>query len=366
MRFQLSLLAFASAAAVFAGPAPADSSKTSTRTVTALAEGVYAIRHPDAPDQFPQGNTLVVIGRESVLVVDSCYLPSAAREDIAEIRRWTDKPVRHLVNTHWHYDHTLGNGEYATAFPGLQIIAHTETRNQIRGYNPGWFDRYPGLGERYRKILADGKLPNGTPLSAETRAEIEKIITDRGPVVAEFQARPGRVPHVTFDSEMSIDLGDREVRLLHLGRGNTAGDIVVFLPKEHILATGDLVDSPVPYIGSGFPADQIRTLDRVLALNAAITVPGHGNVLHSEAGLAHTRLIRDFLAEVVQAVSAVVHEMGNNPRDFEKAKAEVEKRVNFDAWRQQFAGDSKDDQAFFDSFPRPGVIQAAFAQTWPR
>jgi len=344
----------------------ADSSKTTVRTVTQLADGVHVIRHPDAPDGFPQGNTTVVIGTECVLVVDSCYLPSAAREDIAQIRQWTDKPVRHLVNTHWHYDHTLGNGEYAAAFPGLSVIAHTETRNQIRGMNPGWFDRYPGLGERYRKILADGKLPNGTPLSAETRAELEKAVAQRGPVVAEFQPRPGRVPDLTFDQALTIDVGGRVVQVLHLGRGNTAGDAVVWLPAERILATGDLVDTPVPYIGSGYPLDQIKTLDRLIALDAAIMIPGHGDVLRGDAGPAQARLIRDFIAEVAQAVSAVVYELGNNPRDFEKVKTEVEKRVNFDAWRQKFAGDSKEDQAFFDGFPRPGVIQALFSQTWPR
>ncbi|HYO92299.1 MAG TPA: MBL fold metallo-hydrolase, partial [Pyrinomonadaceae bacterium] len=83
----------------------ADSVVTRTRTVTRLAEGIYVIRHPDAPDTFPQGNTTVIIGEREVLVVDSCYLPSSAREDIAQIRQWTTKPVRYLLNTHWHYDH---------------------------------------------------------------------------------------------------------------------------------------------------------------------------------------------------------------------------------------------------------------------
>lgn len=95
----------------------ADSTATKTRTVTKLADGVYEIRHPDAPDTFPQSNTTVIIGDEAVLVVDSCLLPSAAREDVAQIRQWTDKPVTWLLNTHWHFDHTLGNATYQAAFP---------------------------------------------------------------------------------------------------------------------------------------------------------------------------------------------------------------------------------------------------------
>ena len=84
-----------------------DSGKSLKRTVTKLADGIYTIRHKDAPDTFPQGNTTVIIGDREVLVVDSCYLPSSAREDIADIRTWTNKPVRYLVNTHWHFDHTM-------------------------------------------------------------------------------------------------------------------------------------------------------------------------------------------------------------------------------------------------------------------
>src|SRR3954463_8284217 len=86
----------------------ADSIATHARTVTKLADGVYEIRHPDAPDTFPQSNTTVIIGDNEVLVVDSTYLPSAAKEDIAQIKQWTNKPVRYLLNTHWHFDHTMG------------------------------------------------------------------------------------------------------------------------------------------------------------------------------------------------------------------------------------------------------------------
>src|SRR5438132_1363160 len=77
--------------------------------VTKLAEGVYAIEHKDVPGGFESGNTTVIIGERQVFVVDSCFLPSAARKDIAQIREWTDKPVSFVLNTHFHNDHNLGN-----------------------------------------------------------------------------------------------------------------------------------------------------------------------------------------------------------------------------------------------------------------
>src|SRR5690348_1180905 len=93
------------------------------RSITKLADGVYEIRHPDAPDGFPNSNTTVVIGDKGVLVVDSCLLPSQAKLDIAQIKQWTTKPVLYVVNTHWHFDHTLGNATYLAAFPAAQIVA---------------------------------------------------------------------------------------------------------------------------------------------------------------------------------------------------------------------------------------------------
>src|ERR1051326_5270074 len=204
-----------------------DTVTTKKRTVTQLAEGVYEIRHPDAPDQFSQSNTTVI--------VDSCYLPSTAREDIAQIRQWTKKPVRYLLNTHWHYDHTLGNSEYVDAFPGILVIAQTETRNQIAGYNPQWFQKYPSRVQVFQKLLDGRKNLDGTPLTDSDIASYKKAIAGVAPVQAEFQKISGRLrdltPTITFDREMDIQLGGREVQLKHLGRGNTAGDAAAYLPR---------------------------------------------------------------------------------------------------------------------------------------
>lgn len=78
----------------------AQSAVTRERTVTQIDPNLYVVRHADGPDGNPQGNTTVIIGERTVMVVDSSYLPSSAREDIAQIKRWTDKPVMWLVNTH--------------------------------------------------------------------------------------------------------------------------------------------------------------------------------------------------------------------------------------------------------------------------
>src|SRR4051794_4700738 len=108
--------------ALSASSSHADTVLTKERSVMQLAPGVYFIRHQDAPSGFPNSNTTVIIGQRAVLVVDSTFLPSEARTDIAQIRKWTDKPVQYLLNTHWHNDHVIGNTAYAEAFPSLNVI----------------------------------------------------------------------------------------------------------------------------------------------------------------------------------------------------------------------------------------------------
>jgi glyoxylase-like metal-dependent hydrolase (beta-lactamase superfamily II) len=343
--------------------ARADSSLTTERRVTQLAEGVYAIRHPDAPDAFPQSNTTVVIGRDAVLVVDSCYLPSAARQDIAQIRQWTQKPVRYLLNTHWHYDHTMGNAAYRDAFPGLSVIAHTETRNQIAGYNPGWFARYPDRGKQFQAAIDSGQDPNGRALSESEVDEYRAALAGLAPVGQEYAESQKRLaaltPDTAFEQGLSLDLGGREVRILFLGRGNTAGDAVAFLPKERILAAGDLVVHPVPYLGGGYPSDFPATLRRLKELDPAAIVPGHGDVLQSTEYLDR---VAGFIATVVAKVNREIGRLGNSPRNLDEVQKTVEKDPEVLAWRGRFALDDAGSRDTFDGFSLPGVIRAAFGE----
>jgi glyoxylase-like metal-dependent hydrolase (beta-lactamase superfamily II) len=340
---------------------PTDSGKTTERTVIKLADGIYTIRHKDAPDTFPQGNTTVIIGDREVLVVDSCYLPSSAREDIADIKKWTNKPVRYLVNTHWHFDHTMGNGTYWDAFPGLNIIAHVETARQSTGYNPGWFERFPRRGDRMKQTLEAGKDGNGKVLTEGERKEYSDAIAGIAPVQEEFKSIVDRNPNLTFDSEMIVDLGNREVRIMHLGRGNTAGDAIIFLPKEKIIMTGDLVVHPVPYMFGGYPRDFGTTLRRLDQLNFETMIPGHGEVMRADNARAYVRLLIDFIEAVTQQVSSETHRLGSGAANLPAIREAVQKNIDVASWRRKFAGDSKDEQDAFDT-TFAAMITAAHAE----
>jgi cyclase len=343
----------------------ADSVKTPERSFEKLAEGVYVIRHKDAPDTFPQGNTTVILGEREVLVVDSCYLPSSAREDIAQIKQWTNKPVRYLVNTHWHFDHTMGNGAYWEAFSPLAIIAHIETAKQITGYNPGWFERFPRRADRLKQILESGKDPNDKPLTEGEKKEYREAIAGIEPVQAEFKTLVDRAPNLTFETELSIDLGNRVVEIKHLGRGNTAGDTVIYLPKEKILVTGDLIVHPVPYLFSGYPAEFVKTLSRLNQVDFQIIVPGHGRVLRAQEAKNYVDQVNGFIQTVVLKVDAEVYRLGGGSRNLDAVREGVRKNVDVGAWRQKFAGNDKDNQDFFDG-AFAGLVTSAYAEIWGR
>jgi glyoxylase-like metal-dependent hydrolase (beta-lactamase superfamily II) len=293
-------------------------------------------------------------------------LPSSAQKDIAQIRKWTTKPVRYLVNSHWHYDHTMGNGAYKDAFPGLTIVAHRETKKQIDGYNPQWFAKFPNRATTFKQRIESGKDADGRSLTSGEIAEFKTALAGLEPVWAELRALAGRrdmAPTLAFDREFDVDLGDREVRVLHLGRGNTAGDAVVYLPREKILATGDLLDHPVPYLGGGYPVELIATLESMARLDVDTIVPGHGKVLHGKAYLAQ---VIEFLRAVVTEVDREIHRTGSGPRNLDAVKKAVLAKVDVASWRQRFAGDDQENRDFFDGFSLSGLITAAYAEMWPR
>ena len=222
--------------------------------VTKLADGVYEIEHRDAHDGLASGNTTVIIGDRQVFVVDAGFLPSDAREDIAQIRQWTSKPVAFLLNTHFHNDHNLGNRVYMDAFPAVTIIAHTETAKDMAMFGPGSRDRLERGAERYQQMLANGKTPNGTALSESDKTEITNYLTRHAQVLDDLKGYVFQGATLTFDHDFTIDLGHREVDVKFLGRGNTSGDAVAYLPKEKIVIAGDLVVHPMPYFYDGYPA----------------------------------------------------------------------------------------------------------------
>ncbi len=312
------------------------------RKVTKLADGVYEIEHQDNLDGFASGNTTVIIGERQVFVVDACFLPSAAREDIAQIRQWTDKPVSFLLNTHFHNDHNFGNRAYMDAFPALTIIAHVETKKDMDMFGPGSESREEKTTASLQQMLDTGKTKKGRPLTADEKAEVKSALAQRAPVMEELKAVKFQSATLTFEHGFSVDIGNREVQVKFLGRGNTAGDAVVYLPKEKIAIAGDLVVYPIPYIYDGYPTEWIQTMQNLSQLDADTIVPGHGPILHDKT---YVFLVRDLLQSAVDQMNAKLRQTG--PAMFQSLD-QVKGAVDLTPFQQRFAGSDQDLTAAFD------------------
>jgi glyoxylase-like metal-dependent hydrolase (beta-lactamase superfamily II) len=329
------------------------------RRVTKLADGVYAIEHKNLNDGNSSGNTTVIIGEREVFVIDSCYRPSSAAEDIAQIRQWTNKPVGYLLNTHFHNDHNNGNKTYLDAFPSLTIIAQEETKKDMDLIQPGNVERAPKEIAAAIAAFKQGKDQDGRALSDDEKKQVQELLPGLEQAEAEFKTLAYQSPTLTFTDRLEIDLGNREVQVKYLGRGNTAGDAIVYLPKEKILVAGDLLVHPVPYTYDGYPAEWTRTLHRMGELDATTIVPGHGPILHDKTYLY---LVADLMQSAVDQVRARIRQIGfpgGHTLD------EVKGSVNLTGFRQKFAGDDKDLQTQFDDMAEH-LVKITFSEAAQR
>jgi cyclase len=165
------------------------------------------------------------------------FHPSAARELIVEIKKLTDKPVRYVVNTHFHWDHYQGNQAYPASWPaGVEIISSEATRNSIekRGI-PRVKHEIVTMPQEIERLETD--LTKAT--DAKQKAELQSNLTQAEAYLAELKTMQLTLPTMTFDRSLIVRRKSRTVQILWLGRAHTDGDVFVFLPKEKVLITGD-------------------------------------------------------------------------------------------------------------------------------
>jgi glyoxylase-like metal-dependent hydrolase (beta-lactamase superfamily II) len=314
------------------------------RSVSQVADRVWVIRHPSVP--FEGGNTTVIVGERDVLVVDAPSYAYVAREDIEEIRRITEKPVRYLVNTHWHNDHVVGNHEYAEAFPGIAIIAQMETATDIALNIPQAHLRaaQPIADEitRTEARIRTGRNEDGSEMGEVDRAAQPALLEKWKAAANDYRNFVFQPPTLTFGDSLDIDIGGRVVRIRHLGRGNTSGDAIVHVPDVDLVATGDLVVHPLPFPYDGYPSEWVRTLDRVGQLEPSVVVPGHGTVLEN---WTYPNLVRDLFMSAIDQVNARLYVIG--PAEFRQVE-EVLGHVDLSAFRDRFVGDNPARARSFD------------------
>jgi glyoxylase-like metal-dependent hydrolase (beta-lactamase superfamily II) len=208
----------------------------------------------------------------------------------------------------------------------------------------------PGLVETLRKRVAEGKDREGRPLDAETKAAYASDAEQASRYLEATRAVSFVPATIEVRERLTIRLGGRAVEILHLGPGHTRADLVVWLPAERIVATGDLVAAPVPLIGNtARPLEYAGTLDRLLGLGALAWLPGHGPVMREDG---YVRRVRDLAAAIRDGVRAAVAAGAS----LEETRA----RLDLAAWRASFAGASKLRASLFEMYVAQPAIEAAW------
>jgi cyclase len=316
-----------------------------------VAPGVYAALQPFA-DRFNDSNSAIIVGPDSVIVVDTQTTLTATRGIVEQIRKITHKPVRFVINTHWHGDHVQGNQVYREAFPGVQFIAQANTREDMEKRATAELKEsvanLPAQIDRYKQMLATGKTPNGAPLTDDQKKLVRMRIDLFSGQLPDLRQTQIVLPDITFDQSMTLNQGARQVRLIHFA-GHTRGDTVVYLPSEKILITGDSLDD-MPFTGDGSPADLVATLRELDKLDFDSVIPGHGAI---ERGHDHLRLVAQLFESVVSQVQSSVAS-GMSLED-------TKKKVNVEQFRQPITNGEEHANRAFDGFV-PAAIERAYLE----
>lgn len=265
-------------AKAFASQGDLSEKKTS---FTEVGPGLYAFTAEGDP------NTGVIIGDESVMVVEAQATPRLARKVIECIRSVTDKPISHLVLTHYHAVRVLG----ASAYGAGEVIMSEAARGMVeeRGAED-WaseFGRFPRLFQGHEEI-------------------------------------PGLTwPTTTFSEAMTVYLGKRKVEIMHLGRAHTAGDAVVWVPDAEVMFTGDIVEyHSACYCGDGHFSDWADTLDNIASFDPVAIAPGRGDALVGRDMVARAlAATADFVESTYRPVAKVAARGGSLKEAWDAVRA---------------------------------------------
>jgi glyoxylase-like metal-dependent hydrolase (beta-lactamase superfamily II) len=240
-------------------------------------------------------NATIIEGDTDVLVVDSHVSPGGAWALREELKAVTPKPIRYVVNSHFHFDHSHGNQVYG---PEVQIIGHEFARAQMvagKSIDSRAHEFFVGGVSNTLKTL-EGRLAAAS--DDKERAAIQSQIDVQRNHLEGTRAVTPTPPNVTLTHTMTLYRGAREIRIIHLGRGHTAGDVVVYLPKERIIATGDLLVEATSYMGDAYFTEWVDTIEALKRLDFETVLPGHGRAFTGKAKLDHWQAyLRDFWAQ---------------------------------------------------------------------
>ena len=318
-----------------------------------VAEDIWVAVRPQSTRAPVVGNGAIIINDDHVVVVDGNGFPLVAERVIAGIRARTDKPVRYLINTHWHGDHNLGNDRFRDAYPGVNIIAHRFTRQAMLGAPMDYLakekESIVAEMQGVADLLEAGQLPDGSDIPAHLVPMFTDLVAHRALLEQQVLASKVTPPNLVFERELTLHSPSREIQVRFLGKANTAGDAVVWLPAERILVTGDIVVHPTPYGFYSNPESWAGVIAQLIDLEPRLVIPGHGAVMNDTAYLEKLRALFTWVhTEVAQRIQGGM------------SLEEIRDDLDFSAQSAEFTGgDAWLESRFRAWFAQP-IVEAAW------
>jgi glyoxylase-like metal-dependent hydrolase (beta-lactamase superfamily II) len=270
-------------------------------TMSKVADGVYLFTTSRYGDVGFGGNSVAILTAEGVVMFDTSGTPASGQAILSQVRQLTGKPVLYVINSHWHWDHWGGNQVFKAAFPNAQFLSHASNREQMIDVAVAW--NAPGLERDLPNYIAQQKqelaAAEARHAPAADLARQRELLAADEDFLQQKRSVTYTFPNLTFTGSATLYLGGREIRVRH-ARAITPGDTYVYLPKEKILITGDILVNPVPFaVGGSYPQEWIQALQDLNALDVDIIIPGHGDAERDKTYLQQNlKLFQHVLADV--------------------------------------------------------------------
>lgn len=264
-----------------------------------VAEGVYAAIAKPLP--LLNCNAAIFEREKDLLMFDAHSRPSAVVSLVSQLRRITKKPVRYIVNSHFHWDHSQGTPAYRSIAPNAQVITSVATRDLLSNEAPkrvkqsveNALEQLPA----HRKRLEAAKTP-------QERTYWQLMVRDTEAYAAEMKSYAPELPNITFERDLILHDKAHDLHLAWRGKGHTAGDVVVYCPQKKVVATGDLMHGFAPFIGDGYPSIWPGTLRELTKFPFEHLIGGHGAVQHTRERVSQKAAYIEELTNAVRAGKA--------------------------------------------------------------
>ncbi|MBT3530805.1 MAG: MBL fold metallo-hydrolase [Gammaproteobacteria bacterium] len=277
--------------------------ETDSHRFQQVAEGVWFATGTGSV--FTMSNAMVLVGENDTLVVDSHVTGAAAQALLDSIPALTDKPIRYLVNSHYHFDHAHGN----QSFPeGIEIIGHEYTRIKLNGERGNVLEEstFRSFSDPVPATIANLQRQVAAESDTSRKAGLQERLRVQQEYLAAIQQVVPTPPNITLDRKMTLFQdtanGSREIQLHHFGRAHTGGDVVIYLPQEKLVFTGDMMLPGLAYMGDGHVDEWPETLEGLKTLDFDKWMPGHGPVMESREPIGN---FQTYLRDLWEKTSAM-------------------------------------------------------------